>query len=643
MRLVVVGVVAVMVFGGKNAKADFTFGKPTNLGSIVNSASSDWGCCTSSDGLSLLFSSNREGGSGGWDIWMSTRLTTAGEWESPENLGPVVNSSSLDGYPAISTDGLELYFMSDRQGGVGGVDLYVAKRGTKSDAWGEPVNLGSVVNSSGNDSWPSLSADDLELYFTAGRETDGEWEYSLYVIKRETVDAPWGQPTDLGPIVNSWPRQICPTISSDGRLLLFCDYWKAPFRSGGLGASDIWCTRRITQDSEWSEPVNVGLPINTPFSDEAPRISPDGSTLYFASNLYGGYGSDDLWQAPILPVVDFDGDGNVGLSDLTLMVESWGTDHPRCDIGPMPWGDGVVDAADLDILMASWGQAVDFPYDPGKASNPMPADGSTILNEDSSLTWTPGRNSAKHDVYLGTDSAAVEEAHISDISGIYRGRQDNSDYTLPVELEFGKMFFWRVDEVDTDGNVIKGKLWSFTIADVVDNFEQYTDDTGAGTAIWQTWWDGWGVPANGSVVGYAAPPFAELEIVHGGSQSMPFYYDNSLALSSEATRFWEEPQDWTRRDVKRLTLWIHGQSDNDPEPPYVALGDSSGNNATVMKNDPAVTTVEEWQQLSFDLTAFTGVSADAITDMTFGVGDKTDTQPGGTGTIFVDDIELHLP
>jgi len=643
MRLVVVGVVAVMVFGGKNAKADFTFGKPTNLGSIVNSASSDWGCCTSSDGLSLLFSSNREGGSGGWDIWMSTRLTTAGEWESPENLGPVVNSSSLDGYPAISTDGLELYFMSDRQGGVGGVDLYVAKRGTKSDAWGEPVNLGSVVNSSGNDSWPSLSADDLELYFTAGRETDGEWEYSLYVIKRETVDAPWGQPTDLGPIVNSWPRQICPTISSDGRLLLFCDYWKAPFRSGGLGASDIWCTRRITQDSEWSEPVNVGLPINTPFSDEAPRISPDGSTLYFASNLYGGYGSDDLWQAPILPVVDFDGDGNVGLSDLTLMVESWGTDHPRCDIGPMPWGDGVVDAADLDILMASWGQAVDFPYDPGKASNPMPADGSTILNEDSSLTWTPGRNSAKHDVYLGTDSAAVEEAHISDISGIYRGRQDNSDYTLPVELEFGKMFFWRVDEVDTDGNVIKGKLWSFTIADVVDNFEQYTDDTDAGTAIWQTWWDGWGVPANGSVVGYATPPFAELEIVHGGSQSMPFYYDNSLALSSEATRFWEEPQDWTRRDVKRLTLWIHGQSDNDPEPPYVALGDSSGNNATVMKNDPAVTTVEEWQQLSFDLTAFTGVSADAITDMTFGVGDKTDTQPGGTGTIFVDDIELHLP
>ena len=126
---------------------------------------------------------------------------------------------------------------------------------------------------------------------------------------------------------------------------------------------------------------------------------------------------------------------------------------------------------------------------------------------------------------------------------------------------------------------------------------------------------------------------------------MPLFYDNSLflVLSSEATRVWEEPQDWTKRGVKRLTLWIRGLANNDPEPPYVALRDSSGNRATVMHTDPTLTTVEYWQQWSIDLAAFAGVSLDSIAWMIFGVGDKSDMERGGTGWIFVDDIALHLP
>jgi Tol biopolymer transport system component len=645
IRLIIVWIVVVTVLGDGNAKADFTFGEPTNLGSIVNSASSDWGCCTSSDGLSLLFSSNREGGSGGWDIWMSIRVTTAEEWESPENLGPVVNSSALDGYPAISTDGLELYFMSDRQGGIGGVDLYVAKRAMKSDAWGEPVNLGSVVNSSGNDSWPSLSADDLELYFTAGRETAGGWEYSLYMIKRETVDASWGQPTDLGPIVNSWPRQICPTISSDGRLLLFCDYWVAPFRSGGFGASDIWCTSRIAQDSEWGEPVNVGLPINTPFYDEAPKISVDGSTLYFASNQPGGYGSDDLWQASILPIVDFDGDGNVEISDLMLMVESWGTDDPRYDIGPMPWGDGTVDAADLDVLMASWGQAVDFPYDPGKASKPIPVDGSTKPVDE--LRWSPGYYAIQHDVYLGQDPGAVENADISDVSGIYRGRQDSIRYTPLGILDSGATFFWRIDEIHTDGTIKKGLVWSFTVADllVVDDFENYIaeGDMYDPGQIYFTWIDGWDDDQNGSLVGYANPPWIETTIVHGGLHSMPFFYDNSNTLISQTFREWPDPQDWTVRGVQVLTLWLYAEPDNTAERFYVGLEDGAGNRKDITHPDPAALTVNDWQQWRIPMADFTDIDLTAIKIMYIGVGDPAGNQPGGSGLVRIDDIELHLP
>jgi hypothetical protein len=78
--------------------------------------------------------------------------------------------------------------------------------------------------------------------------------------------------------------------------------------------------------------------------------------LIFASNHCGSMGNYDFWQAPILPVVDFDDDGSVGISDLLMLVEAWETDDPKCDIGPMPWGDGVVDAADLDVLMDHWNQ-----------------------------------------------------------------------------------------------------------------------------------------------------------------------------------------------------------------------------------------------------------------------------------------------
>ncbi|MHC4433878.1 MAG: hypothetical protein ACYTBS_18710, partial [Planctomycetota bacterium] len=76
-------------------------------------------------------------------------------------------------------------------------------------------------------------------------------------------------------------------------------------------------------------------------------ISADGSTLYFTSNRSGGW---DLWQAPIVPIVDFNGDGIVDSADMCIMVDYWGTDETLCDIGPMPWGDGIVDVHDLTIL-----------------------------------------------------------------------------------------------------------------------------------------------------------------------------------------------------------------------------------------------------------------------------------------------------
>jgi Tol biopolymer transport system component len=91
-------------------KADFIFGEPVNLGPIINSDSSDYGPCISADGLELYFSSERTGGFGAVDIWVSTRQSVNDPWGPPTNLGPTVNSSYNEAYPSISSDGLTLYF-----------------------------------------------------------------------------------------------------------------------------------------------------------------------------------------------------------------------------------------------------------------------------------------------------------------------------------------------------------------------------------------------------------------------------------------------------------------------------------------------------------------------------------------------------
>ncbi|GAI23484.1 unnamed protein product, partial [marine sediment metagenome] len=112
----------------------------------------------SADGLSLYFASQRSGGYGGIDLWVTTRATTEDDWGTAVNLGPVVNSSARDARPSISSDGLSLFFGSDRPGGLGGRDLYVTTRATIDDDWRTPVNLGPIVNSPAHDTRVSVSA-----------------------------------------------------------------------------------------------------------------------------------------------------------------------------------------------------------------------------------------------------------------------------------------------------------------------------------------------------------------------------------------------------------------------------------------------------------------------------------------------------
>ena len=118
----------------------------------------------------------------------------------------------------------------------------------------------------------------------------------------------------------------------------------------------MWMARRASISDPWGTPVNLGPTVNSPHLDCSATLSPDGQTLYFTSDRPGGLGGPygDIYQAPILPIVDFNGDGEVAMEDFLVLIDNWGQDEPLCDIGPMPWGDGIVDDQELEVLMSYW-------------------------------------------------------------------------------------------------------------------------------------------------------------------------------------------------------------------------------------------------------------------------------------------------
>jgi len=349
IRLVLFLFVGAVVFGGVGpARADFTFGEPVNIQSnfpFLNPPS-EWITCFSADGLEVYFEAvNRPGGYGLSDIWACKRASVEDDydWGPPENLGPLVNGAKWDKCPFISADGLELYFHSDRPGGYGACDLYVTRRATRTSPWGLPTNLDPKVNGSSDEGLPSVSPDGLELYFMSDRPGGyGSWD--MYVSTRATTNDPWGDSVNVGPAVNS-PGQDCQASFSPDGLLMF--FWSS--RPGGFSAwGDGYVARRASRSAPWQPAVNLG-PIVNRTSWNAPFVSADGSALYILCDP-----NDDMstwtWKAPILPIVDFNGDGKVDRVDMGSLILNWGTDKSLYDIGPMPWGDGIVDSKDLMVL-----------------------------------------------------------------------------------------------------------------------------------------------------------------------------------------------------------------------------------------------------------------------------------------------------
>ena len=613
-----VGLFCLSGLGTPPAHADFTFGEPVSVGRVIPALDSRDAPISSAtlDGLEMYFhEADRQGGQGGYDLWVLKRDSIDADWRPPENLGPAVNGPSLDCNPAISPDGLTLYFTSGRPGGYGGDDLYMTTRATRNAPWGQAVNMGPKVNTPQGDGSPRVSPDNLELYFESDRP-GGYGGLDIYVCRRATASDPWGDPVNLGPVVNSPYDEAVPHLSPDGLLLIFSDFFVAGARPGGYGNVDAWVARRATLASPWQTPVNMGPIINSQGFDIACAISPDGSTLYLWSNQGTG---QSIYQAPILPIVDFNGDAKVDEEDLALLLVEVGKKTSVCDIGPFAWGDGVVDDEDLKVFM-------EYSMTPG----PQTADVACNVV----LTWVSLSLPQGYDVYLGTSAEAVQTASRTNPQGVLVSQgQPATAYAPAQPLAFSTTYYWRVDEVNA---VMRpGEVWSFTTVYypdlVVDDFESYA--ASGGNDLFATWVDGYfgNFTTNGAAAGLFPAvngSFCESTIVHGGKQSLPLAYDNSNAPLSEVVRTFDHAQDWTAGGIKTLSLWFQGVAGNTGQL-YVKI------NGTKVLYDGAASNLAKpaWTGWNIDLSKLTGVNK--VSSLTIGIEGA-----GAQGTLYLDDICL---
>ena len=274
---------------------------PINLGPTVNTASLDAGPVISKDGLTLYFSSDRIGGFGSQDIWIAQRPTVDSPWGTPQNLGPAVNTAALEQVPALSRDEHWLFFNSDRAGGCGGVDIWASFRVNTHDdfGWQPPVNLGPGdqcgvgVNSAFFDGGVSYFEND-----------DGSAPLLFFGSARPggpgaiDIYASAQQadgsfgPASLVAELSSPQSDQRPVPRFDGLELFLFSD-----RVGTLGGFDVWVATRETIADAWSVPVNLGPTVNTTSDERQAYLSSDRETLFLVSNRPGGSGGFDLYAS----------------------------------------------------------------------------------------------------------------------------------------------------------------------------------------------------------------------------------------------------------------------------------------------------------------------------------------------------------
>jgi hypothetical protein len=267
---------------------------------------------------------------------------------------------------------------------------------------------------------------------------------------------------------------------------------------------------------------------------------------------------------------------------------------------------------------------------------PNPTHGAQDVPQEVTLNWRAGAYAATHNVYFSTSFDDVNEANEAALVSL---GQTETTYAIAEALEMGRVYYWRVDEVN-EANADSpwlGDVWNFKVFNyvVVDDFEAYNDED---NVIYDTWLDGY-VNGTTSVVGHLQIPYTEQTIVRSGNQSMPFSYDNfSAPYYAEAQRPWDTAQDFS--GGVSLVLWVRGDADNSEDTLYVGLDETA-----VDYGDTTAIQSEDWLRWEVPLTTFSdaGVDLTAVSQIILGVGERDNPTSGFGGMLYVDDIRIYLP
>ena len=250
----------------------------------------------SPDGLSLYMASNRAGGRGGLDIWVSTRASTTAPWGAPTNRGEPVNSAADDFCPTpVGKGGLFFVSREALPGACGQGDIYFTHR-NGAGAWAEPERLlcaPAGPNSELDEQGPSwLSADakfrGKKMLFFSRSSASPAVPGEIYVSERRN-GARFGPAAAVAELNDAAANDIQPNVRADGLEVVFSSN-----RSGGAGAQDVWIATRGSLDASWGAPTNLGAVVNTAAAESRPSLSRTGAQLLFG-RAPGPEGSSDIY------------------------------------------------------------------------------------------------------------------------------------------------------------------------------------------------------------------------------------------------------------------------------------------------------------------------------------------------------------
>ena len=273
--------------------------EPTPVGGEINSKYDDFAPTITADGKTIYFTTRRPSTNSkiyaetkdfGDDI-MYSKLE-AGSWSKPVVMPQPIDSKDDEGAASISADGQTVYYsLCRRTDGLGDCDIYFSE--LHGNTWSTPHNLGRELNSPQWDAQPSISPDGLTIYFSSRRIGSIDGSEDIWVAYKGT-DGVWGRPVNLGATINTSSSERSPFIAADGKTLYFSSNGRP-----GFGGHDLFMTRK-QDDGSWSEPIDLGSPINSSGDDEFMTIPAKGDKIYYASQRDSLKGSLDIYQA-ILP------------------------------------------------------------------------------------------------------------------------------------------------------------------------------------------------------------------------------------------------------------------------------------------------------------------------------------------------------